>query len=978
MLRIIRSKWVFRLIWILFLPLSLASAVAASITIERVLYLPFVAMHLPTQTPRVYNFPFISEVLYDPVGDEPSGEWIELYNPGETKFDLSQFKLGDAETPGDREGMLRFPQGASMASHAVVIIANRASSFEAAYGFKPDYEMAPSDPVVPDMLKHYAWSGYSLELTDSGDEVLLLNIKDQIVEALSWGSSTFAFDPAIAKVPQGCSLERVPANLDQDSAQDWTKQCSPAPGQVDLHPATPTPTLTPMPTSTITPMPTDTAAPCGEAPVLISEFLYDPAGDFDPGGEWIEVYNPSDKHINLACLRIGDEETMGGGEGMLRFPPEAWLSPQGVKLIANQGKMFFETYGIKPDFEIVETDPTIEDMIKFPDWATGSVNLSAAGDEVLIWDVNEHLVDAVSWGASVFAFDPSVPAVLPGHSIERQPANRDTDLASDWKDQANPDPGFVDFSTPTPTPLATFTRTPTVTITPTVTPMACTHMLLLISEVLYDPLGDTDTGREWIEIYNSGDQGVNLSCARIGDEETKGGGEAMLIFPDNGVIEPGQVVVVANRATIFRETYSFDPDYEIIGSDTSVPDMLRFSSWGTGSLNLSNSGDEVLLLDWLDRLVDAVSWGSSTFAFDPSIALVAEGHSLERIPADVDTNRASDWYDRGMPQPGVVEFATQRPSVTTTPTRTNSPTPNKTNTPAPTLTPTLKPTKTSTPTVIPSPSRTPTLAFTVTPSPTANLSPTPSPTFTNIPDPTGTATSKPAPTTTQAPTATPSPTYTVSVAPSPTTTAEKVMLLISEVFHNEVDQEPHPDIEWVELYNPISSSIDLSNYKLGDEETPGRSEGMMRFPAGAWITSGQVIVIAYRADFFYDLHRFLPDYEFSDSMPEVPTMIPYLSWSSGTVILEDWGDEVLLLDGDDRVADVVAYGDSLYPDFQPAVSVEEGSSIERCPADRDTDSSSDWIIQSSPNPGVVNSAIQSVEESWDRMPLLTNARRSPP
>jgi hypothetical protein len=203
-------------------------------------------------------------------------------------------------------------------------------------------------------------------------------------------------------------------------------------------------------------------------------------------------------------------------------------------------------------------------------------------------------------------------------------------------------------------------------------------------------------------------------------------------------------------------------------------------------------------------------------------------------------------------------------------------------------------------------------------------------------------------------------------------------MLISEVFIGEFGQDPASDVEWIELYNSSSSSVELSNYKLGDEESPGGPEGMMQFPAGAWIAPGQAILIANRADLFYRQYHFPPDYEFSDSSPEVPTMIPHLGWSSGTVVLPDFGDEVLLMDGDDRFADVVAYGDSLYPGFQPPVPIENGSSIERYPADQDTDSSSDWIIQPSPNPGVVNLPAQSVEESWDKMPLLLNAQRSPP
>ena len=316
-----RSRRTFlRTLWIVVITSSLLCAAITSRPLaQHWLYLPLVMLKFPRQ----YAGPLISEVLYDPVGDEPAGEWIELYNPADKPFDLSQFKIGDAEFPGDREGMLRFPNGAVIAPHQVIVVANRAEQFIAANGFAPDYEMIESHPDVPDLAKYVSWSTYSIELTDNGDEVLLLNAEDRVVDAVSWGSSTFAFDPPVPRVPEAHSLERKPADIDSDSAQDWRMQRKPAPGQIDLAWPTPTSTNTATATPTSSSTPTETPAPCGQAPLLVSEILYDPLGDGDPEGEWVEIYNPSDFSVNLACVKIGDEETFGQGEGMLKFPLHA-------------------------------------------------------------------------------------------------------------------------------------------------------------------------------------------------------------------------------------------------------------------------------------------------------------------------------------------------------------------------------------------------------------------------------------------------------------------------------------------------------------------------------------------------------------------------------------------------------------------------------------------------------------------------------
>jgi hypothetical protein len=130
---------------------------------------------------------------------------------------------------------------------------------------------------------------------------------------------------------------------------------------------------------------------------------------------------------------------------------------------------------------------------------------------------------------------------------------------------------------------------------------------------------------------------------------------------------------------------------------------------------------------------------------------------------------------------------------------------------------------------------------------------------------------------------------------------------------------------------------------------------MVQFPSGFWIQPGQVILIAKKAQTFLNNYDFLPDFEVIDSMLSVPDMTPYLAWASGSVLLHDTNDEVILLDDFDHVVDAVAYGYSPYPDFQPPVPlVSPEQSMERYPANRDTDSRYDWIRQPLKNPGIVN------------------------
>jgi len=175
--------------------------------------------------------------------------------------------------------------------------------------------------------------------------------------------------------------------------------------------------------------------------VVINEVYYDPIGA-EPDEEWIEIYNSSNQAIDLTGYKIGDEETLGGGEGMYQFPTGTVISGNGFLVIANKASAFFNLYGFLPDFEINETNPAVPNLSKYSVWSTGSLNLSNSGDEVLLLNSSDSVVDAVVYGSGSFGGIIPHPGVIAGHSIERSPRGKDTDnCALDFIDQVNPTPG---------------------------------------------------------------------------------------------------------------------------------------------------------------------------------------------------------------------------------------------------------------------------------------------------------------------------------------------------------------------------------------------------------------------------------------------------------------------------------------------------------------------------------------------------------
>lgn len=181
---------------------------------------------------------------------------------------------------------------------------------------------------------------------------------------------------------------------------------------------------------------------------------------------------------------------------------------------------------------------------------------------------------------------------------------------------------------------------------------------LLISEVYYDTIGD-DNIEEWIEIYNPTPISIDLSNYKIGDEETQGGNEGMFQFPAGSHIASLEQKVIAKSASGFYELYQKYPDFEMtsiddeIGDFSQTVDMTKYSVWGTGTLSLTNTGDEVILIDGEDNVVDAVVFENGTYSNVIKHPGVSLGHSISRNPIEIDTDDCQiDFTDEILPHPG--------------------------------------------------------------------------------------------------------------------------------------------------------------------------------------------------------------------------------------------------------------------------------------------------------------------------------------
>jgi hypothetical protein len=373
-------------------------------------YLPLILNNPATP----YTKLVISEVMYD-VNDEPEEEWIELYNAGRTTLDLPAYKIGDEETPGGAEGMLKFPVGAQIISKGIAIIANEGVAFRNIYGFNPDFEIHDTDVAIPDMDVYSAWGSRNMQLGNSGDEVLLLAADDAVLDAVSWGNSKFAFDPSAKDVAEGHSLERFPAFSDRSNAEIWRDQTQPNPGGVDVSVPPPTPTPTPSPTPTPTPEPTPLP------PVVINEIHADPAGDLsgDANGdgvrdgaddEFIEIVNTTNFPVDLSGWTLKDRVNVRHV-----FLNRTIIQPGGGLVVFGGGQP-------GDNFGNCEVQVSTK----------GGLGLNNSGDTVTLYDLRTRIVAAVIYSSQANA----------DQSITRSP-----DIFGDFrKHSTTPNSGGAIFS----------------------------------------------------------------------------------------------------------------------------------------------------------------------------------------------------------------------------------------------------------------------------------------------------------------------------------------------------------------------------------------------------------------------------------------------------------------------------------------------------------------------------------------------------
>ncbi|MDP2855647.1 MAG: lamin tail domain-containing protein [bacterium] len=243
-------------------------------------------------------------------------------------------------------------------------------------------------------------------------------------------------------------------------------------------------------------------------PIIINEIMYDLEGS-DDNHEWVEIKNISAENVNLNGWRFND-----GSNHLLNEPPKN--GGQGSLIISAGG---YAVLGGKADIFLIDHPGFTGAVI---DTVMSLTNTAAT---LKLIDVSGSVIDEVSYSKEMGGNGD-------GHSLERI-NNASGQFCPSQNLGGSPDFDNSPDCYSEPSPTATIVVTPSFSATPspnldaslvedeapTETPRAIVAELI-INEFIPNPAG-SDEENEWIEIYNVGQDDVNLAGWKLQDASGK-------------------------------------------------------------------------------------------------------------------------------------------------------------------------------------------------------------------------------------------------------------------------------------------------------------------------------------------------------------------------------------------------------------------------------------------------------------------------
>jgi hypothetical protein len=161
------------------------------------------------------------------------------------------------------------------------------------------------------------------------------------------------------------------------------------------------------------------------------------------------------------------------------------------------------------------------------------------------------------------------------------------------------------------------------------------HAQVVISEIMYNPKG-TDTGREWIELYNAGSSDVAMAAGSgKGGWRVNDGSNHTLTDPAGGTGRGTLTIPAAGYLVIASDPSDFTSG-EYAGGSYSVI---------KSSISLNNTGTTVSIVDGTGATLDSVPYTSAQGANDDGTSLqkTADGSWIAALPTPGTANATAPY-----------------------------------------------------------------------------------------------------------------------------------------------------------------------------------------------------------------------------------------------------------------------------------------------------------------------------------------------
>ena len=184
------------------------------------------------------------------------------------------------------------------------------------------------------------------------------------------------------------------------------------------------------------------------ANILINEVVYDPEKN-DNYYEWIELYNPTNKSINLSDWSITDNSQTDFIKGnFIEGNGSTNIKSKSYAIITDHGTKIYEDITI--DEEII--------LLYIDDSSIGN-GLSNSGDKIILKNKTGEAVDSIEW-IKDYEDVPGIPAnkTSQGSSLSRFYLTDNDNSSIDFYEEKNPTPGRINIYTKQP--LIEFSKYP--------------------------------------------------------------------------------------------------------------------------------------------------------------------------------------------------------------------------------------------------------------------------------------------------------------------------------------------------------------------------------------------------------------------------------------------------------------------------------------------------------------------------------------